>query len=100
RRRGRVGRSKTGKKTTPALRRRGEFTSPFRVPCLNSRYWTPAINTPSGRKSKPIPKNSRRWPKYIRRDAATIEPQARRCSRWKGADGGQSVREGSQRSNA
>src|SRR5690349_3815542 len=49
------------------------------------------MTAPSGRKINPMPRNRRRWEKYIRRAAAMMEPQARRRSSRRGAEGRQAV---------
>src|SRR5215468_1640299 len=89
--------SAIARKSTTAFVLPAEATRPFRPPTLNSRYWTPLIRTPSGKKSRPIVRNGRRWPRYIRRDAVTIEPHERRRESRRGADGSHVVRDVSQR---
>jgi hypothetical protein len=64
-----------------------------------TRYCTTVIRAPSGKKRSPIPMKRRRWPKYILRAALTMEPQVRRRSRRRGADGCHRVREASQSSS-
>src|ERR1700751_4739076 len=71
-------------------------TSPLRPPDSNVRYWTPVITAPSGRKIRPMPRNRRRGEKYIRLDAATMQPQGRRRPTRSGVEGRHVVLETSQ----
>ena len=81
------------------VRRPADSTSGSKVPRRKSRYWIPAMSTPSGRNRTPIPRKRRGRLVYRCQAVVISEPHGRRRASRNGAEMSQRVREPSQRSD-